>query len=704
MAPDYYLQLRDDSEEDDSFDSPYPPPYTPQTIAELFKKFDREDARFVGPPPVSHTWAARPKGTMLALKSSKPYDEEDADIELLYAQARKHEELGKKLAAARNRLNTIGSNIEKAAGPINGLEIYRETRELHATNQNVTRVLERLSVVQKPLEGKAEEERIIQEGPERVGLRNYLACIRRNASKCEELSNSSARINQEAAEQLNRLVLTGLNRLMNVWETSLEADKIEPLQYITRNQRFPTLEEGKTSELAEIYQFLIKSASLGGPSGKIAVAKYAEIRGRYLQGTLSNLATATLSTAKRLGNTAEIYKAGDCAINSYAEGMNLAFASEWYNISKIFNPKDRRTILETTASMVLRELEETINQLNNQIKDNISVECFLAYDILEVLNNLAFEIDKHIGCLKQEIFGAVKPIRDTAKQSLSDLFEDIRRRISSMVFFPTDAAAIPFTDEVLTRLRAMTTYPAPLGSIMSSVGDGNWTSTSSNTSSASLPTLKSLDTRSDSGSLLAHYVADSIDALLTNLELRSKVLHKSSKITGIFMLNNLSIIDRHIRTSSLTQLLPPQTLTKLQDDKRKRYLTYYLEPWREASAILLDVQYTNRGGSSQRPPSGSAVQTNSAAIIKSLNSKDKDAIKEKFKNFNMSFESLSGKHRDLMPAMEVDVRSELMRDIRALIEPLYARFWDRYHELDKGKGKYVRYDKPGMSAQLATLA
>ena len=304
----------------------------------------------------------------------------------------------------------------------------------------------------------------------------------------------------------------------------------------------------------------MKSASLGGPSGKTAVARYAEIRGRYLQSTLTNLATATLSTAKRLNNTTELYKPGDCAIDSYAEGMNLAFASEWYNISKIFNPKDRRGILETTASSALRELEETITQLNNQIKDNISTECFLAYDILGILNNLAFEIDKHIGCLKQEIFGAVKPIRDTAKQSLSDLFDDIRRRISSLVFFPNDASALPFTEEVLTRLKAMTTYPAPLASIISSVGDGNWTSTSSNTSSASLPTLKSLDTKSDSGSLLAHYVSDSIDTLLTNLELRSKVLHKITRIIGIFLLNNLSIINTQLRTSPLSTLLPSPAL------------------------------------------------------------------------------------------------------------------------------------------------
>ena len=130
-----------------------------------------------------------------------------------------------------------------------------------------------------------------------------------------------------------------------------------------------------------------------------------------------------------------------------------------------------------------------------------------------------------------------------------------------------------------------------------------------------------------------------------------------------------------------------------------------MDPWVEASGTLLDVQYTNRAGSaSQRPPSGSAAQINSAAIIKAMSSKDKDAIKEKFKTFNGAFERECAKHREFMPAMERDVRAELARDIKALIEPLYARFWDRYHEVDKGKGKYVRYDKGAMSGQIATLA
>lgn len=89
-------------------------------------------------------------------------------------------------------------------------------------------------------------------------------------------------------------------------------------------------------------------------------------------------------------------------------------------------------------------------------------------------------------------------------------------------------------------------------------------------------------------------------------------------------------------------------------------------------------------------------------VIKGLGSKDKDTIKEKFKTFNTSFDELCCRHKAM--GMEREVRIQLAREVQAMIEPLYSRFWDRYHEIDKGKGKYVKYDKGSLSAQLATLA
>ena len=53
--------------------------------------------------------------------------------------------------------------------------------------------------------------------------------------------------------------------------------------------------------------------------------------------------------------------------------------------------------------------------------------------------------------------------------------------------------------------------------------------------------------------------------------------------------------------------------------------------------------------------------------------------------------------------MEREVREALSRQVRQMIEPLYCRFWDRYHEVDKGKGKYAKYNKAEISGVFLTL-
>ena len=60
-----------------------------------------------------------------------------------------------------------------------------------------------------------------------------------------------------------------------------------------------------------------------------------------------------------------------------------------------------------------------------------------------------------------------------------------------------------------------------------------------------------------------------------------------------------------------------------------------------------------------------------------------------------SFDDLVSRHKAYR--MEKEVRVLLVREVQRVIEPLYGRFWDRYHEVDKGKGKYVRYDKSSLS-------
>ena len=124
-----------------------------------------------------------------------------------------------------------------------------------------------------------------------------------------------------------------------------------------------------------------------------------------------------------------------------------------------------------------------------------------------------------------------------------------------------------------------------------------------------------------------------------------------------------------------------------------------MDAWREPSSALLDSTRTNASGA--RPHSGASLS--SSEVVKSLGSKEKDAIKEKFKLFNTSFDECVKRHKELSPGMEREVKSELSREVGHQVEPLYARFYDRYEALDKGKGKYVKYDKGSLAAALALL-
>ena len=379
------------------------------------------------------------------------------------------------------------------------------------------------------------------------------------------------------------------------------------------------------------------------------------------------------------------------------EGMFLA---EWRNITIIFQRDLWSIVFETTSRQALYEFSTTLRDLGQQIRSSITTDCFLAYEIVDIVTRLAIRIDSQTGQLKQQLIDAVKPVRDVAKASIGELLDDIRRRIGTMITISNDGAALPITTEVMTRLQTLVLYPQPLSSILTSLGDGNWSNAGgSNSSTTSLPSTKSFDVGADGNQLLAHYVLDSIEILLSNLESTAKKLVRSKAVLGVFMANNVAVIDRMIRSSDIQSLLTSTNSPNKVDGWRKKATGTYLDAWREPCAMLMDVQYTNRGA---RPPSGSNA-IDSSAIIKGLSSKDKDALKEKFKSFNISFEGLSAKHKEMAQNMEKEVRSQLARDIQAMIEPLYARFWDRYHEVDKGRNKYVRYDKSALSMQLASM-
>ena len=646
---------------------------------------------------------------MLAGARKAAYAEESAEVEVLFANMEKLKGLTKKIQGSLNRLEASGKSVQDAISPI-----YGSTQRLQITNRNVDRILEAIDRMREPLDQSGQEERVIRSDPRKTGIRQYISSLDRATKALRGLKRSNLKASQNTVEELTQLLQYGSKQLEFVFRETLQEDArpVEPLHYITKGSlewtirfeqkilnfsgiQFPTIPEDKLSRLNMINTHVARASietsqsAVNYPTAKA----FSEVRGEYIMTSLRNLAAASVATARK--TNADIYRAGTNGIGTYSTALEGMVLAEWNGITQVFAQDEQSRVCLSTCQSAVREYSRTLRDLDKHIKENIVTDCFLAFEIIDIVEALLGRMRSKVTVLEQPLRDAVKPIRDTAKSSLQRLLDDAKVRVQNTNVLPQDGAAIAATSDILSVLQTLSSYMRPLSTVLASLGEKGWSLPSSPTASThSAPSLKSLDISGDSNELFALYAADMLEELLKALESRARLLHKTSSVQGVFMSNNVALIERAIRSPELSSQLAG--VAPRVEAWRKKATQKYLDAWKEPSSQLLDVQYTAR----QRPPSGNP--NDSAAIVKALGSKEKDAIKEKFKNFNASFDELVARHKTYK--MEREVRATLSREVQAIIEPLYGRFWDRYHEVDKGKGKYVKYDKQTLSTTLAGLA
>jgi len=515
-----------------------------------------------------------------------------------------------------------------------------------------------------------------------------------------DLQHSNLRSNQQAIQELNQLLQQGQSELENDFRNTLREDSnpVEPLHYITKNIPFPSLNLDNASKLRVINQYIVSSGGQEGAAGSAQrPAKiYAEVRGPYVKTTLQNLAMASVQTVRKTDPNA-IYRQGTSGISTYCTAMESLFIAEFENLSEIFGPAQRGQVHMQVCQQALTDFSKTLQDLHVHVKNNIITDCFLAYEIVDIVNRLSIRLDSRKFEVKQPIQQALAPIRDTAQQSFSRLLEDTRSRVQNLMTLPSDSAAVPVTSDTMTRLQTLTLYTHPLSAIMSTMPENSWRLTGPR------PTSRPQDaTSSVSSTPFNTYIADTIDELLTSLDNKSSALLRGSKSAqGVFMLNNLTLVDRALASHpDLAAALPDPARSRL-DLWRKKAVALYTDAWKTAQAILMDQIRTSSSSSAPGSRLSGGGAPNDAAVLKSLSSKQRDEIKDKFKIFNATFDELVARHKGFR--MEREVKQVLAMDLHRTIEPLYNKFWDRYHEIDKGKGKYVKYDKAQLAAVLGSL-
>ncbi|KAJ3103454.1 GTP-binding nuclear protein gsp1/Ran [Phlyctochytrium bullatum] len=105
--------------------------------------------------------------------------------------------------------------------------------------------------------------------------------------------------------------------------------------------------------------------------------------------------------------------------------------------------------------------------------------------------------------------------------------------------------------------------------------------------------------------------------------------------------------------------------------------------WKPCFDYLMDTIYVQSGG------------------VKALTKAQKDGIKDRFKNFNSELESMLAIQRTYT-IPDPDLKGTVMKELKAVLLPLYTRFHQRYTsiEFSKNPDKYIKYDQDSLEKVL----
>lgn len=184
--------------------------------------------------------------------------------------------------------------------------------------------------------------------------------------------------------------------------------------------------------------------------------------------------------------------------------------------------------------------------------------------------------------------------------------------------------------------------------------------------------------------LLSSYLSDLIDELMIELELALKDVSSESGMRklaqGFTLIKNVVMIETIInRLDSLYRKLGLIGMERLQRLKN-RFLKMFLDDWNYASYIIIRDM--------------TQITTTNAMNGGQNSGKEKEQIKELFKNFNDSFEEAL-RNYERFQIQEKDLRTYLSNEIKKLILNAYNKLYDKYGggEFTKNRAKYIKYDK-----------
>ncbi|KAK6198715.1 Cullin repeat-like-containing domain protein [Scheffersomyces amazonensis] len=370
--------------------------------------------------------------------------------------------------------------------------------------------------------------------------------------------------------------------------------------------------------------------------------------------------------------------------------------------------------------------------INNSLLPSMS-QFFNFKNNMKVLNNdtLLLEMIENLLRLKDSLVNVIGASGvetydyklGTFIKGYHEIFQEYFKLIEHRLSLPTanlqnDGIIV----ELISKIRRITEYKYSLLTLISYYKLGDWLSTKPPFKFINVYTsvIPNLNNDSSPEYLLSSFLSDTIDAIMINIEIglnspsassSASLTHGKKSAQGFTLIKYLDIVETIVNHApSLHSSLGSQGLERLSKLKN-RFLKYFLDDWNHASYIIIrdmtqitasqahTMTGSNQGGgggggpNSPRPSTTSTI-ISTASVSKHLNNKEKEQVKEMFKNFNEAFEEAL-RNYEKYNITDPQLKNYLGNEIKKLIGNTYFKLYDTFGNSDftKNKSKYIKYDK-----------
>ncbi|EPX73445.1 exocyst complex subunit Exo70 [Schizosaccharomyces octosporus yFS286] len=379
------------------------------------------------------------------------------------------------------------------------------------------------------------------------------------------------------------------------------------------------------------------------------------------------------SEAGQLNEASKEFVLGKEEIGIYLIALARILSATASELLQLYDTETSQALYQRIGKNVISTVSNSIHQCETAYEQQSSLENHILFPLIHCVKITEDYIQMNMPFEDVALFDLVSGVRKEVEKiiisSLSNLYNGYCNS-SKPVALSTNGIS-DIARGIMLFLTRLCQYKDSFY-LLESIGDWGWR----HEVTADLP--QSTTARE----LAQNYIMDCLLSHLNSVEESANAIDTLTWKKGIILLNISVYFESACVESEIATYLDDEHYNNFSELSQK-YSSMYMDVWRQCSQNMLDATYTK---AKEKP---------------NMSTKDREATKEKFRNFNEQITSIVENHKESV-RFEPSVAKFLLQEVRKTVLPLYQRFYDKYFTSDftKYKEKYIRFTKAQLDSYI----